>query len=199
MGLLSRSLLILQALPHPAVCPILAPRWGRLQWSCLSSFTLLQERESLWVLLPPEGQEGRKDDMEAEGEQGHKTPGHNTQRMGILVVVKFLFIVAYLYNYDTAVLPIYFPEIAATKRGKFSSNWKLQLFFAVSKTNKMQCTVSHCDFLYLSSKGFFHITVLLGTIMLHRCLYRQRMLMFIVTQFVLLSKLIRYHRNFFPR
>lgn len=62
----------------------------------------------------------------------------------------------------------------------------------------MQCTVSHCDFLCLSSKGFFHITVLLGTIMLHRHLYRQRMLMFVVTQFVLLSKLIRYHRNFFP-
>lgn len=72
-----------------------------------------------------------------------------------------------------------------------------QLFFAVSKTSKMQCTISHCDFLYLTSKGFFHITILLGTIMLHRLLYRQRILMFVVTQFVLLSKLICYHRNFF--
>ena len=46
-----------------------------------------QERESLQVLVPPEGQEGRKDGMEAEGEQGHMTPGCKTGRMGILVVV----------------------------------------------------------------------------------------------------------------
>jgi len=62
----------------------------------------------------------------------------------------------------------------------------------------MHCTVSHCDFLYLSSKRFFHVAVLLGTIMLHRLLYKQRMVMFVVTPFLLLSKLTRYHRNFFP-
>lgn len=62
----------------------------------------------------------------------------------------------------------------------------------------MQCTVSHCDFLYLSSKSFFHVAVLLGTIMLHRLLYKQRMVMFVVTQFLLLSKLTCCHRNFFP-
>lgn len=88
---------------------------------------------------------------------------------------QFLFTIAYLDSYDIAVLPIYFPEIAATKRGKFSGNfnWFLQLS-KPAKCNALLLTVIFCTFLV---RFFFHITVLLGTITLpdtyigKECLY----------------------------